>query len=302
MLHALLHGKLDLELPEPHRREDALTSIVFGTLRMVEAWDVLASWLDVEPLSSGQEGTVECWFWPRLAGAVEPDVVLRLGDTLVVVEAKYRSGRHDLSLNEADERPSDQIERQYKAVSLPPDARHVYPEGLERAVRECRQLAQAFVVDARRLRRARKEYKESRARLPQGARLNLATWQALDKLLSSPPCSRSRWANDLRSYLRLCGLLSFHGVPHRLLEAERVRFIEGWSPCGRRDVALRLRDVAATLAMTPRIADLRWSPCSRRGVARRLRDAAVTLATTSGSADLRRWRVRPVTKRNRGIR
>ena len=147
-----------------------------------------------------------------------------------------------------------------------------------------------------------KEYKESRARLPQGARLNLATWQALDKLLSSPPCSRSRWASDLRSYLRLCGLLSFHGVPHRLLEAERVRFIEGWSPCGRRDVALRLRDVAATLAMTPRIADLRWSPCSRRGVARRLRDAAVTLATTSGSADLRRWRVRPVTKRNRGIR
>ena len=117
MLHALLHGKLDLELPEPHRREDALTSIVFGTLRMVEAWDVLASWLDVEPLSRGQEGTVECWFWPRLAGAVEPDVVLRLGDTLVVVEAKYRSGRHDLSLDEADERPSDQIERQYKAGS-----------------------------------------------------------------------------------------------------------------------------------------------------------------------------------------
>ena len=100
MLHALLHGKLDLELPEPHRREDALTSIVFGTLRMVEAWDVLANWLDVEPLSSGQEGTVACWFWPRLAGAVEPDVVLRLGDTLVVVEAKYRSGRHDLSLDE----------------------------------------------------------------------------------------------------------------------------------------------------------------------------------------------------------
>ena len=213
MLHALLHGKLDLELPGPHRREDALTSSVFGTLRMVEAWDVLANWLEVEPLSSEQEDTVACWFWPRLAGAVEPDVVLRFGDTLVVVEAKYRSGRHDLSLDEADERPSDQIERQYNAVSLPPEARHVYPEGLERAVRERRRLAQVFVVDARRLRLARKEYKESRACLPQGARLTLATWQALDKLLSSPPCSRSRWASDLRSYLRLCGLSSFHGVP-----------------------------------------------------------------------------------------
>ena len=271
MLHALLHGKLDLELPEPHRREDALTSIVFGTLRMVEAWDVLANWLDADPLSSGQEGTGECWFWPRLAGAVEPDVVLRLGDTLVVVEAKYRSGRHDLSLDEADERPFDQIERQYNAVFVPPDARNVYPEGLERAVRERRRLAQVFVVDARRIRRARKECAESRTRLPQGARLNVATWQALDKLLSSPPCSRSRWASDLRSYLRLCGLSSFHGVPHRLLEAERVRFIEGWSPCGRRDIALRLRDAAATLA------------------------------TTSRSADLRRWRVRPVTKRSRVI-
>ena len=68
MLHALLHGKLDLELPEPHRREDALTSIVFGTLRMVEAWDVLANWLDAEPLSSGQEGTGECWFGPASQG------------------------------------------------------------------------------------------------------------------------------------------------------------------------------------------------------------------------------------------
>ena len=301
MLHALLHGKLDLELPEPHRREDALTSIVFGTLRMVEAWDVLANWLDAEPLSSGQEGTVACWFWPRLAGAVEPDVVLRLGDTLVVVEAKYRSGRHDLSLDEADERPSDQIARQYRAVSLPRDARDVYPEELERAARECR-LAQVFVVDARRIRRARKECAESRAHLPQEARLNLATWQALDKLLSSPPCSRSRWASDLRSYLRLCGLSSFHGVPHRLLEAKRVRFIEGWSPCGRRDAAIRLRDAAATLATTPRITDLRWSPCGRRGVALRLRDAAATLKTTSRSADLRRWRVRPVTKRSRVMR
>ena len=111
MLHALLHGKFDLELPEPHRREDALTSIVLGTLRMVEAWNVLANWLEAEPLSSGQESTAEYWFWPRLAGAVEPDVVRRLGDTLAVVEAKYRSGRHNLSLDEADERPSDQIAR-----------------------------------------------------------------------------------------------------------------------------------------------------------------------------------------------
>ena len=34
MLHALLHGKLEESLPESDRREDALTSTVFGTLTL----------------------------------------------------------------------------------------------------------------------------------------------------------------------------------------------------------------------------------------------------------------------------
>ena len=32
MLHAFLHGKIDESLPELDRREDALTSTVFGAL------------------------------------------------------------------------------------------------------------------------------------------------------------------------------------------------------------------------------------------------------------------------------
>src|SRR5206468_3570724 len=94
MLHALLHHKLDELIPEPQRREDALTSAAFGTLVLVNAWDMLARWLGVsddQPVSANSD----CWFWPRLAFA-EPDVVLRLGGSLVVVEAKYRSGRNDL--------------------------------------------------------------------------------------------------------------------------------------------------------------------------------------------------------------
>ena len=45
MLHALLHGKLDPTVAEPERLEDALTSTVFGTLAIVEAWDLIEDWL-----------------------------------------------------------------------------------------------------------------------------------------------------------------------------------------------------------------------------------------------------------------
>jgi hypothetical protein len=101
MLHAMLHGKLDETVPEPQRLEDALTSTVFGTLIWLEAWDILARWLEISSGSrNGESG--ECWFWPRMAFA-EPYVVLRLGDNLVVVESKYRSGRHDLVAADSDD-------------------------------------------------------------------------------------------------------------------------------------------------------------------------------------------------------
>ena len=94
MLHALLHRKLDESIPEPQRLEDALTSTVFGALVWMEAWDTLTQWLAL-PHSAATAGSSNgCWFWPRLAFA-EPDVVLHMGNVLVVVEAKSRSGRHD---------------------------------------------------------------------------------------------------------------------------------------------------------------------------------------------------------------
>ena len=119
MLHALLHGKLDPNVAEPERREDALTSTVFGTLVLLEAWEVIGRWLKVaEWQTEGHE--LECWFWPRLTGGVEPDVVLRIGPFVAVVEAKYRSGRRGPSLDQVDnERPVDRIVRQHRAVSPP---------------------------------------------------------------------------------------------------------------------------------------------------------------------------------------
>jgi hypothetical protein len=260
MLHALLHGKLDPAIAEPQRLEDALTSSVFGTLVLVQAWDLLAVWLGADPPTT-VDGTqeVDCWFWPRLAGGVEPDVILRLGQTLIVVEAKYRSGRHDLSLDDPeDERPVDQIDRQHRAVSPPYERRSPYPELLERAVRDCR-VVQAFVVDARRMRQARREHAESRKLLPEEAALNLVTWQALHKLLLDPRLSRLRWAADVTTYLTLSGLATFHGIRRDIPEAESLPAIGGWTPFGQRSGAIGLRAAATALAAEPALTNLdRW--------------------------------------------
>ena len=101
MLHAVLHGKLDESLPEPDRLEDALTSTVFGALVWTGSWNLLARWLQGGASGGDADhvaGRWECWFWPRMAFA-EPDVVLRLDGALVVVEAKYRSDRHDVAVD-----------------------------------------------------------------------------------------------------------------------------------------------------------------------------------------------------------
>lgn len=265
MLHALLQGKLDASRTEPERREDVLTSTVFGTLVLVEAWEPLARWLGVPGSTPVDPRRCDCWFWPRLAAGVEPDVLLRLDQILVVVEAKYRSGRHDLLLDEEEEeRPVDQIVRQYHAVSPPHDRRQPYSHALEEAVRQCH-ILQAFVVDARRIRKARKEHAESIARLPKEANVNLVTWQALYHLVrASGPAAEYRWARDLMMYLRLCGLASFQGVPRDLTAAARLEGLVDWKPFSRRRTEPGVRTAAALLANEPAIANLRRWPSAVR--------------------------------------
>ena len=127
-------------IPEPQRREDALTSAAFGTLVLVDTWDILARWLRVseQPASTAGLWNSNCWFWPRLAFA-EPDVVLRLGDFLVVVEAKYRSGRNDLvAAEEGDADLCDQLVRQHRSITEPVNSRVRYAEPIEHAIAECR--------------------------------------------------------------------------------------------------------------------------------------------------------------------
>ncbi len=263
MLHALLHGKLDPTVAEPNRLEDALTSTVFGTLAIVDAWGLIEDWLGVPASSTPAREEHECWFWPRLAGGVEPDVILRIGNTLVVVEAKYRSGRHDLSLDEDEERPADQIVRQCRAVSPPHDSRSAYPDLLERAVRDC-ELVQTFVVDARRMRRARRERDESLALLPAGSTLRLVTWQELYRLLEAGH-SATRWGVALMSYLRSCGLASFRGIRRNLAGASDLESLADWRPLPLDPIAPAIRASGALLAQ-PTINTLRlWRPSDNGG-------------------------------------
>ncbi len=229
MLHAVLHGKLDESLPEPDRLEDALTSTVFGALVWTGSWNLIARWLQVD-VSGNDDGTTagrwDCWFWPRMAFA-EPDVLLRLDGALVVVEAKYRSDRHDVVVGvTGDPDRGDQLVRQFRSITTPSEERSQYAESIEQAIRRC-QLIQVFLVDARPQRRARREWEESRGRLPQEATLRFVTWQDLFCLLREP--SRSlRWAADLRGYLAHLNLDIFEGVSRQRVSADDMRSVERW--------------------------------------------------------------------------
>ena len=230
MLHALLHGKLEETVPEPQRLEDALTSSVFGALIWLDAWDVLARWLGVpfeDCPAHGEMPSRECWFWPRMAFA-EPDVVLRLGNTLVVIEAKYGSDRHDLiAANDDDKDRCDQIVRQYRCITEPLSRRVRYAEPIERAVRECR-LMQVFLVDARRQRRALRELEQSKERLPTEASLKLVTWQSLFRMLNAENAANRRWVTDLRAYLQRSGLDTFDGISRHMASIVDFQTIQGW--------------------------------------------------------------------------
>jgi len=227
MLHALLHGKLDESNPEPQRREDALTSTVFGAIFWAEDWKLLEKWLGIPPSSSQRIPVIEYWFWPRL-GPVEPDVVFRLGNVLVVVEAKYRSDRHDKAPKpEEDESVGDQLVRQYWSIARPVSERAQYAEAIECAIREC-QLIQLYVVDAGR-RRARREIGESKYRLPPNATLNLVTWQSLSRVLNVNNAANQGWRSDLAGYLRHCGLEVFGGFSRWHAPAGELIHIRDWS-------------------------------------------------------------------------
>src|SRR5262245_45193597 len=226
MLHAVLNRKLDESIPEPQRLEDALTSTVFGSLVWAEAWELVARWLALPSAALEKASSNDCWFWPKLAFA-EPDVVLRMGNVLIVVEAKYRSGRHDRVVAQEGAEPTlcDQLQLQHRCIATPRDRRKPYPEPVERAIRECA-LVQRFIVD-RGHRRARREFEESKVLL-RDANLDLITWQDLFRLFTDPGVPHPRWVSDLVAYLQMLGLDSFDGIRMPATAASALQSISGW--------------------------------------------------------------------------
>jgi len=243
MLHAILYGKIDESVPEPLRREDALTSSVFGTLILAEANDTLSRWLGMATSICGEAiappcgtGSMECWFWPRLRFA-EPDVLLRLGNRLFVIEAKLASGRHDLVLTEGEDRVTDQLVRQWQSVQSDLDAVRGYSPAIRQAINEC-DITLVYLFSNRRAKTARAEASESLQRLPADADLILLTWQQLYRHLLD---LSQRWARDLCQYLELAGLAAFTGFRRLVAEPAVFSPLATWRAGSRTRIPTGLR-------------------------------------------------------------
>ena len=295
MLHAVLHGKLDESLPEPDRLEDALTSTVFGALVWTGSWDLLARWLHVGVAGDDDKTTAgirDCWFWPRMAFA-EPDVLLRLDGALVVVEAKYRSDRHDVAVDvTGDPDRGDQLVRQFRSIITPSEKRSQYAESIEQAIRQC-QPVQVFLVDARRQRRAHREWEESKRRLSREATflsreatLHFVTWQDLFYLLREPSGSL-RWAADLRGYLEHLDLDTFEGVSRPRVSADDKRSVERWRT-HQRLPSLR-KTMSPVLDGAPEVL-VRWRVPARNATSFGLRAAVLRVVGGNASRSILAWR------------
>jgi hypothetical protein len=266
---AVLHGKLDETIPEPQRREDALTSTIFGTLMMVDARHLLAEWIssaigiDRSPLGRiTAESQFDCWFWPRLREA-EPDLLMRMDDRLFVIEAKFGAGKHDLSISVDggdDQRVTDQLRREWLAVQRDRASESGYPPAIRAAIAKC-QTTLLYVVNRRASHRAWKDLRESAKGLPPDADLRILAWQELYCLLNCR--SMDRWMTDLVRYIEMVELDAFVGFGRRPLDATTGRQLLIWrSGSISRDVS-RLREalwpVVKEEKSVRRLSQWRWN-------------------------------------------
>lgn len=229
MLHAELARKIAPDADDIARSEDVLTSTVFGTLFLASAWPLLMRWTArAQPI--GHEGALlppdapadgAYWFWPRLHDA-EPDVVIRYGAALLVVEAKYLSGKSGGSVfnGETVVDLTDQLVREWRACCRG-DHTLRYPPELCAAIEEC-QLHLIYLVRRDRWAKELRAVEES-AKQADDARMYLLTWEDLDDVLA---VEASRWAIELRAYLHGRGVAAFRGFAGTL---RGTGIVEGWT-------------------------------------------------------------------------
>jgi hypothetical protein len=207
-----------------------LTSTVFGTLftagdagqAVLQAWLSRARPADpATPAWSLPGGHLDYWFWPRLREA-EPDVVLEVGATLIVVEAKFHSGKSggatappnvaDTSVATSSGAPtSDQLLREWRSVR--PDGVKPTPRlgsavtSIQDAIARCEQRALIYLVKRSHAVKADRELAASLAAAgttsPRPS-FYLLHWEHLDEVLTSAAAAGAppRWQQELRAYLR----------------------------------------------------------------------------------------------------
>jgi hypothetical protein len=200
MIEAALAGKLSCLASE-----DALTSAVFGRLRYLPA-GVIGRWLDTALPSANerirerpwsQEEVPELDFWPTWPDAdgtsVEPDVLLRYGDSLVVVEAKLWSGKSGTK--------QDQLARQWRVGVM----------HFAQTTRSFRLAAHVYLTAH--LTRPDKELAESMNALKNAGynhtHLWWLSWATLSPILAE--MAQNPIASDLLEYLRAVGVVRFVG-------------------------------------------------------------------------------------------
>lgn len=123
MTIAEIHGKISSHGGNlSDRLEDLLTSDVFGPLRYLPFAEGLQPVLSEARLYSSPDQklaisdpakSIKVYFWPRLENS-EPDVLVECGGHLLLIEAKYLSGKSGSYDNEDEETAkSDQLRREF---------------------------------------------------------------------------------------------------------------------------------------------------------------------------------------------
>jgi len=120
MTIAEIHGKL-----RPYESmEDLLTSDVFGTFKYCSPKEGLIPFLEQAVTFDGSKAdlaflkdvvSAEYFFWPRSKSGREPDVIIILKlqnkeNVAINVEAKYFSGKHNIEVDDIDERDNKTVD------------------------------------------------------------------------------------------------------------------------------------------------------------------------------------------------
>jgi hypothetical protein len=291
VLHAELHGKLDPRAPDLERREDVLTSTTFGTLLIAHSTDLLIAWLNrarrlgpdgrlLKPDFGLEDAPVAFWFWPPL-GNVQPDLVLRIGSRLILIEAKYESRKGGGSTAETDSTfTTDQLVREWQAIQSNATGIEWYPADLRTAI-QTTEPQLIYLVSARRIAVARREVRQSRDQIRgttgKEPAMWLLTWQDLHEVLTRRWNERphvSSWVFDLARLLserrQLAAFLGFGEASMRFTSHSET--IRAWADEWRKTVseggfgvleALDVDELHESLA-----AVLAWSATWKRKVPR----------------------------------